>query len=521
MRHILRFLPIVFLLTTSCQRAPEAVALPTATTVRVAAALATQARPVQAVASQVAFTPTAVVEETTLTPEMCALAGDQLAAQHTVEAAFDYTAHVLRAEQRVRVLNRTGESLAQLVFDVEPNRFPNVFQLDAVQVGGEAVPVYEMTGRRLTLELATPLAPGCSADVQLAFRITLPEVGEGAGTTGGFFGYTARQVNLGHWLPTLAARQNGAWVTHEVAAIGEQLILDVADWDVRLTVLNAPADLQIAAPGDVTSTGDAAWQVRLPHSRDLALSLSPEFRQATAVTATGAAVELYTLRSAEHPQNGETHALEVAAQSLTTYSDLFGAYPYSRYVVVEGDFSDGMEFSGIVFVSKDWFRTYEGDPHSYLTIITVHETAHQWWYARVGNDQAFTPWLDEALATYSEYMFYEAYYPELRDWWWGFRVDTFVPDDFTRAVDGSVYQFSTTREYINAVYLRGARMLDLLRNDLGTEAFFDWLSRYAETGAGRIVPPDAFWTLLTPEQLAQTLGTRGEYLSAEALEIMP
>ena len=53
---------------------------------------------------------------------------------------------------------------------------------------------------------------------------------------------------------------------------------------------------------------------------------------------------------------------------LALYSDLFGTYPYDRFIVVQGDFPDGMEFSGFVFVSDNWFRTNTGTPQSYLTI---------------------------------------------------------------------------------------------------------------------------------------------------------
>lgn len=138
------------------------------------------------------------------------------------------------------------------------------------------------------------------------------------------------------------------------------------------------------------------------------------------------------------------------------YADLFGAYPYRRFVIVQGDFPDGMEFTGLVFVSDAWFTSNNGTAQSYLTFITVHEVAHQWWYGRIGSDQAMTPWLDEALATYSEVIFYEEFYPELRDWWWQFRVNNFVGGRYRgKNVDSSVYEFASIRDYINAVYLAG------------------------------------------------------------------
>jgi hypothetical protein len=56
-------------------------------------------------------------------------------------------------------------------------------------------------------------------------------------------------------------------------------------------------------------------------------------------------------------------------------------------------------------------------------------------------------------------------------------------------------------------------MLDDLRGVLGTDVFFDWLRRYAQVGQNRVVTPDVFWSLLTPDQLAKTQRIRSEYLS--------
>jgi aminopeptidase N len=200
--------------------------------------------------------------------------------------------------------------------------------------------------------------------------------------------------------------------------------------------------------------------------------------------------------------------LQVATQSLDHFASIFGPYPYSRLVVVQSDFPDGMEFSGLVFVGGEYFRGFNG-PQSYLMLITAHEVAHQWWYQQVGNDQALHPWLDEALATYSEYLFIEAQFPGLTQWWWDFRVNTYSPEGF---VDSSVYEFSSRREYINAIYLRGVRMLGDLRAILGDAPFMGWLRRYYNTAAGGISSPAAFWSVLTPEQYAATEAIRQRYL---------
>ena len=124
-------------------------------------------------------------------------------------------------------------------------------------------------------------------------------------------------------------------------------------------------------------------------------------------------------------------------------------------------------------------------------------------------DSALHPWLDEALATYSEYLFIEAYYPADKNWWWSFRVADFSPQG---DVDSTVYEFSAIRDYINAVYLRGVQMLHNLREDIGDKAFFELLREYGQAGEGRIVEPSLFWAQLTAEQLRLSQQTRNDFL---------
>jgi hypothetical protein len=446
----------------------------------------------------------------------CDIASDEPAVTHTVTANLNYDQRALVVAQQVRFVNRSDDALADIVFAVEPNGLPRAFTLERVTLGPDTpLPGYELTGQRLTVALPAPLEPGCAVDVRLDFRLDVPLLGEDVGRYRGYFGYSPRQLNLGHWLPVVAPRLAGEWVTHEATRVGEQMVLDMADWDVTLNVNSAPETLVIAAPGTQSRPGEHSWRFVLPAARDFTLSLSDAYQVGSQQTPGGVLVEVYsfaddqgTTRRDARLRDSAAQALDTAARSLEMYSDLYGPYPYDRLVVVQADFPDGMEFSGLVFVGGSWFMHYTGDPASYLTLITAHEVAHQWWYGLVGSDQALVPWLDEALSTYSEYVFLEEYYPDLKDWWWSFRVDAYTPAGF---IDGTVYEFESVREYINATYLLGARMLHNLRADLGTNAFFDLLRRYAEAGSGRIGTPDLFWSLLTPEQLAAVEATRRRY----------
>lgn len=435
--------------------------------------------------------------------------------KYTIIADMDYSKRSLMIHLQIDYTNSGDDAFGQIVLNVRPNILPDVFRLDTLELGSNGTNLHStLTKERLSVDLPESLESGCRVSLALDFHLQIPQIDlKGVNAYQGYLGYSPRQTNLGDWVPVVAVRDHENWITHEEIPIGEQEVLEAADWDVTLNMKNPPDHLQIAAPGEVKADSNGHWQFILLGAREFSMSMSENFHVSTETTESGVQVELYTFDDAQLQTEGGTidtaaFALDSATKALAMYEDLYGKYPYTRMVIVEGDFPDGMEFSGIVFVGGEYFRSFNG-PTSYLMIITVHEVSHQWWYARVGNDQAINPWLDEALATYSEFVFIEEYYPALKDWWWNFRVNSLSPEGY---VDSTVYDFSSRRAYINAVYLRGVQMLNDLRDDLGTDIFFDWLRRYAKAGAERIMTPNQFWSLLTPEQIQATAVTRAKYL---------
>lgn len=442
-------------------------------------------------------------------------------AQHHVEATVDYAAKTVQVQQQITFTNQTDTPLERVVLNVEPNRWLDVFTLDALTVAGDEG-FYTLTGRRMEVIPPRIIEPNCTLDMTLDFTLQMPPIIGGVEAFRGYFGYSPRQINLGHWLPTVVPHQNGGWLHHETILIGEQLVLDWADWDVTITLSNAPDNTLIAAPGSVTQITPTSSRYVHRNGREFAASISPVFSVNERVTDEGVAVEVYAMPDAviwrEKEQqwlDGGAYAAKVTAESVALYAEKFGAYPHERLVMVQGDFPDGMEFSGFGFVSTDWFTRWEGGPQSYLMLITVHEVAHQWWYDLVGNDQANAPWLDEALATYSEYIYIEAYYPEIADWWWWFRVNRLNPEGY---VNSSVYEFQAIRPYINAVYLRGVLMLHDVRTILGDEAFYAWLRGYVEANTGRVVVPGDLWAQLSPEQLDATAVIRTAFLREPGMQ---
>ncbi len=432
---------------------------------------------------------------------------------YDIEAVYDYAAHQASVIQRITYTNPHDTALDSLVLHVPPNRQAGLFTLESITLPGSttAQPPALLEGVRLVVPLPDSLETGCAQTLRLAYTLKLPLIGSRPFPRHGFLGYSETQVNLGLWTPVIAHFHAGEWLTPPLVNIGEQTVTPAADYTVRLYLRNEPEGLVVVGPGEQHQTG-GPWAFSLRQARDIVITMSPEYHSQTTTTRDGITVELYTLNDAQPGEgmpDAPAHALLTASQALELYTGLYGPYPYERLVVAQSVFPDGMEFSGLVFVGGEWFHSYTGDPAAYLTLITAHEVAHQWWYLQVGSDQGREPWLDEALCTYNEYVFLQENYPGLTDWWWGFRVDGFTPTGY---IDLTVYEYDDRRSYINGTYLQGARLMHDLRQAIGTEAYFDWLQAYAAEMNGQIATAADLWRLLPDEALESTRATRARYL---------
>jgi len=185
--------------------------------------------------------------------------------------------------------------------------------------------------------------------------------------------------------------------------------------------------------------------------------------------------------------------LEQTRLSVITYSSAFGPYPHSILSVCETDLNDGLETDGLYFLASSFYREFGGGVRNNLSTIAIHETAHQWWYGAIGNNQAVEPWLDEALATYSEHIFFENNYPDYLTWWWNFRVYSHSAAGW---VDSRVYDSSSFSTYVNAVYFNGALFLQELRDRIGDQVFDEFLRDYYARNNGRIATANDFFDIL-------------------------
>ena len=400
-------------------------------------------------------------------PSVTAVPEEEKLTSYTLLVSLDYDAHWLEVVEEINYVNHSPDSLSEILLLVEPNRYSGVFLLNAFSLPAfisEEIQ-YELEGRKLLIHLPQPLSPGENLVLKFSYELFLP-------FKQGIFGYSARQTNLADWYIMVPPYDpQSGWQVFEPAAVGEHLIYELADFRVEIQLVSNGTWPVIAAPVLSEQSG-STFRYQKNAARNFTWSASPDY-QVLPAYAQNTLVLGYIFN--EHTAAGQD-AVEYIRQALEAYNVMFGYYPLECMTIIESDFPDGMEYDGLFFLNQSYFTYYSGDPSSGLCALSAHETAHQWWYRVVSTNQALEPWMDEALCTYSELLFYEYYFPELVDWWWRYRVEDFNPGGW---VDSTIYTTSEYRPYVNAVYLQGVRFLDALRTEIGKEALVNVLNQYA------------------------------------------
>jgi len=405
--------------------------------------------------------------------------------KYILNTVIDYDAHRVTVDETIIYPNHTGQPLNSLTLSIAANLWANCFDLNSLKVDGAPITDYTLNGHRLDIPLHMPIEPDSVAQLNLSYSLSLPYMDQANSLRARIFGYSDIQMNLVNWYPFVVPFMDGEWIIHEPWSHGEYLVYPIADFEVNLTFANPENAPVVAASGFPESN----TRYTLTAARTFAISASRDFQVSSMQVGD---VTVYSYYLPIYKNAGEA-AMTASVQALLVFFQKFGEYPHKTLSIVIADFKDSMEFSALYFHSRSFYDLYDGTPKNYLTFVAVHETGHQWWFDQVANDQAWHPWLDESLTTYSEAIFYETLYPDLVPWWWSYRIDYFEPKGF---IDIPVYKGQNDDDYKNIVYFNGAHFMKDLRERIGNEAFFAFLQDYLAQNKGRIVSEDDFFRVL-------------------------
>jgi hypothetical protein len=431
--------------------------------------------------------PTAT-QEITLTPTTTPIERPR----YNITANYDPVNQRVIVEERIVLSNPAGKDLDGIDLVVPPNNWRGVFSLQDINAADLPLEGYSLEGVRLHLKFEND---GWKSDENLnlfiLYTLDLPQQNDRPGYGPSPFGYTSLQTNLVDWYPMVPPySEESGWLIHDPWIFGEYLVYPVADFEVSLG-FESPGLIVAASTAPLAEGNPLKYSLK--SARNFVFSMSSSY-QVLVESVGDVQVYGYIFPAFQVPGRA---AFEATLEALDLYQDLFGPYQQSSLSMVQADFDHGMEYDGLYFLSNAFYNIYNGTEKSYLVAIAVHETAHQWWFGQVANDQALEPWLDEALCTFSELVYYESLYPESVEWWWNTRVDWYQPEG---RIDRSIYGF---REYVdqylnyrNATYLQGAKFIAALKEHMGEEPFYLFLKEYRARNEDLIVTKDDFFGLL-------------------------
>lgn len=367
--------------------------------------------------------------------------------------------------------------------------YPNGFSEGNIKINGLSVDG-EMQSPKISgqdydiLEVEVgKLAPLDRVEISLSYVVTIPNCLHR-------FGYGDNTINVANFYPIVAV-YDGEWNLDSYHSNGDPFYSDVANYYVNIT---APTELTLAHTGDEQSQSQAnnvtTYEITAKVVRDFAFVLSDKFSVAHAKCG-DVDVKYYY-----YDDDNFSQSLQSAVDSISTFNKLFGEYPYKSYSVVKSNFiHGGMELPNLVLISDS-----VSDYNDYVNVI-IHETAHQWWYGVVGNNEFDYGWLDEGLTDYSTALFYkynpsygvdfEQIMKNTTNSYVNFvEVYTKILGSVDTTMNRSLNEYDTEPEYVYMAYVKGALLFESLRESVGEEKFLAVMQKYYKDYEFSNVTPD-------------------------------
>jgi aminopeptidase N len=333
---------------------------------------------------------------------------------------------------------------------------------------------FDLRDNKLHVNLAQPAKAGEKFEVNLQY--------EGKPTTGLYFILPDKDDPS---RPKEIWTQGEAEDTHHYIPIYDY----PNDRTTSEMILTVPGDWLTVSNGKLLSVQDSAggmktwtWRQSLPVSTYLISFVAGEYKQKKD-TWHNIPVSYYVPRGLEDTIDP---TFSRTKQMLDFFSERFGVpYPWEQYAqtAVDDFVASGMEnVSATTLSARDMVRPdLAGEKAEAADSLLSHELTHQWFGDLVTLKDWTNTWLNEGFATFGANLWEEHQYgadaSAYRYWrdqnTWMPSKELFPIPIVTRDINDSV-------EYVGNVYDKGGWVLNMLRKQLGDDAFFRALKHYLE-----------------------------------------
>ncbi len=449
---------------------------------------------------------------------------------YALDIDLDPQRRLVRVRQQVRWTNPGTQPVRELIFQVIPNNRPSPETIALGERILESLRVdpntaldrrgrrFHLIGvrrgdRRLTaafdaqedthlhVRLHDPLPPGAAIEVQMEYRISIPPVM-------GRLGRWRCVTSLVNWYPVLAAYRCDSWQPVPWIPWHQPFFNEAGNYDVTLRV---PRDEIVVTGGHVIEErllddGRKQLSIQGRGLRDFTIVSSRRFREWRSEVN---GIPLRVVAFPEHAAHARL-AMTTAAESIATYEQWFGRYPYREFELAESYFGwNGNESSGVVMIDE---RIFDAPQYAgrYVEHLISHEICHQWWYSAVGTNGYAEPWMDEGLVQWFTRVRMEDKYgpdPLLLDLpdightqLPNIRYRTLLHSSYaafrrrgeTGTTGGTLDDMQHLHNLFALVYDRGARITGMIQNRMGRTNFFAFMKTVYEKYRFRILTIDQF-----------------------------
>jgi len=328
----------------------------------------------------------------------------------------------------------------------------------------------------MVIKLPEPVEPGQSVTLNMSFQVQLPYIYARMGYAGDF-------VMAGQWFPKLAvyepkgrrgAAQEG-WNLHQYHGNSE-FYADFGTYNIKIDV---PSSHIVAATGFPVAPHKDDGVRRLYHFyaedvHDFAWAASPDFIYAEEAFSTphlpGVKIKLYL---DPHQAHLEKRYFTAAKRALSSFSEWYGAYPYSTLSIVVppsgAGGAGGMEYPTLITA----WEASEAQPSRELERVVVHEIGHQFWYGIVASNEFEEAWLDEGFTTYVEDKVMESQYGLTRSLP---ILSSYITDP--EPLKLNAWDYDNHEVYAENVYTRASLVLQDIEQTIGTKKMKQVLRTY-------------------------------------------
>ncbi|MGQ8873992.1 M1 family metallopeptidase [Paenibacillus sp. TSA_86.1] len=324
--------------------------------------------------------------------------------------------------------------------------------------------LFDNKNQALSVQLKTPLQPGQSVTFQVDYRIDIPYGMQR-------ISYYKDQINGAQWFPVMSVYDE---ITHQwnktpYSTSFESDFYTSSDFKVEL---NVPESYEVVMPGDLSSkksTEDGRKVVTsyAGNTREFVFFAGPNLKVEREMR-NGLTVE-YFYSGDDPAKKAAVHKyIDYAFKVIAFYSEKYGEYPYPEFRVIETHVDGfGVEYSRLIQMPE---RAAGLSPEDDTTFI--HEIAHQWFHALIGNNSETESFLDEGFADFSTVYFLEKQGNKLG----GFRSIQLDPSPIDLSIASTNEQVGEMANYV--FYQKGRQAIYQLYRSVGEQKFDAFMKEY-------------------------------------------